>query len=120
MKTVNTQEQSAAFAQAAQACCGAVYRVALGMLRSPADAEDAVSAVTVVTYTGNWNLAYVLGEYIVTLNGKQVTAVWSLDGADPNVFPDYAEMGGEYGVVLSTETGVIEDIWYDAALDGNS
>lgn len=36
----------------------------------------------VVTYTGNWDLAYVLGEYTVNLNGKEATAAWSHDGED--------------------------------------
>lgn len=207
----------------------------------------------VVTYTGNWDLAYVLGEYTVHLNGKEATAAWSHDGedtsggldaeawgveqlsemmrlykethdmsayydkgaaigkkhsiteaplvtppvasgtseeewlgqqaalrkkckftendmlliarqavetayqlspkqmeklahnpglswyfekdgqvyyeaclvliqqpsADPNVFPDYIQMDGEYGVLINTDTGVVEDIFYDAALAGN-
>lgn len=207
----------------------------------------------VVTYTGNWDLAYVLGEYTVNLNGKEATAAWSHDGedtsggldaeawgveqlsemmrlykethdmsayydkgaaiekkhstteaplvtppvasgtseeewlgqqaalrkkckltendmlliarqavetayqlsaeqmeklahnpglswyfekdgqvyyeaclvliqqpsADPNVFPDYIQMDGDYGVLINTGTGVVEDIFYDAALAGN-
>lgn len=207
----------------------------------------------VVTYTGNWDLAYVLGEYTVNLNGKEATAAWSHDGedtsggldaeawgveqlnemmrlykethdmsayynkgaaiglkhpavempeitapvasgtteeewkgaqaalmkrsklpegdmlliarqaieaayqlsadqmeklahnpglswyfekdgqvyyeaclvliqqpsADPNVFPDYIQMDGEYSVLINTGTGVVEDIFYDAALAGN-
>ena len=39
--------------------------------------------------------------------------------ADPNVFPDYIQMDGEYGVLINTDTGVVEDIFYDAALAGN-
>lgn len=39
--------------------------------------------------------------------------------ADPNVYPDYIAMDGEYGVLISTDTGVVEDIFYDAALAGN-
>lgn len=208
---------------------------------------------TVVIYTGNWDLAYVLGEYTVTLDGKEATATWSHDGedtsggldseawgveqlnemmrlykethdmstyynkgagiglkhtpvqmpqvtapvasgtseeewkaqqsalkeksklseeemlliarqaieaayqlsadqmeklahnpgiswyfekdgqvyyecclvliqqrsADPNVYPDYTPMDGEYGVLINTGTGVVEDIFYDAALAGN-
>ena len=38
---------------------------------------------------------------------------------DPNVFPDYVKMDGEYGVLINTDTGVVEDIFYDAALAGN-
>ena len=34
----------------------------------------------VVTYTGNWDLNYVLGTYTVTIDGKQARAVWSHDG----------------------------------------
>lgn len=44
-------------------------------------AENADGTAT-VTYTGNWELAYVLGEYTVTVDGKQAKAVWSRDGAD--------------------------------------
>lgn len=39
--------------------------------------------------------------------------------ADPNVFPDYIQMDGEYSVLINTDTGVVEDIFYDAALAGN-
>ena len=35
-----------------------------------------------VIYTGNWDLAYVLGEYTVTLNGQEADATWSHDGED--------------------------------------
>lgn len=38
---------------------------------------------------------------------------------DPNVFPEYTYKDGEYGVLINTETGVVEDIFYDAALAGN-
>lgn len=34
----------------------------------------------VVTYTGNWDLNYVLGTYTVTVNGDEAQAVWSHDG----------------------------------------
>ena len=46
-----TAEQNEAFAQAALACRAAMYRVALGMLRNAADAEDAVSCAVVAAYT---------------------------------------------------------------------
>lgn len=39
--------------------------------------------------------------------------------ADPNVYPDYTPMDGEYSVLINTDTGVVEDIFYDAALAGN-
>ena len=39
--------------------------------------------------------------------------------ADPNVFPDYIQMDGEYSVLINTDTGMVEDIFYDAALAGN-
>ena len=48
---MSTQEQNAAFAQAAENCRADMYRVALGMLRSPADAEDAVSCAVIAAYT---------------------------------------------------------------------
>jgi RNA polymerase sigma-70 factor (ECF subfamily) len=48
---MNTQEQNAAFEQAAVRCRAAMYRVARGMLRSDADAEDAVSNAVVAAYT---------------------------------------------------------------------
>lgn len=38
---------------------------------------------------------------------------------DPSVYPDYIQMDGEYGVLINTGTGVVEDIFYDAALAGN-
>ncbi|MBQ9195715.1 MAG: hypothetical protein IJ157_00620 [Clostridia bacterium] len=38
---------------------------------------------------------------------------------DPTVWPEYVKMDGEYGVLIDTETGVVEDIFYDAALAGN-
>ena len=43
METMLTAEQNEAFARAALACRAAMYRVALGMLRNAADAEEAVS-----------------------------------------------------------------------------
>lgn len=48
---MSTQEQNAAFAQAAESCRTAMYRAALAMLRSPADAEDAVSCAVIAAYT---------------------------------------------------------------------
>jgi len=215
--------------------------------------NESPDGTAVVTYTGNWDLAYVLGEYTVNLNGQEATAAWSHDGedtsggldaeawgveqlnemmrlykethemsayydkgaaigkkhstteaplvtppvasgtseeewlsqqaalreksklseedmlliarqavesayqlspdqmeklahnpglswyfekddqvyyeaclvliqqpsADPNVFPDYIQMDGEYSVLINTDTGVVEDIFYDAALAGN-
>ena len=39
--------------------------------------------------------------------------------ADPNVLPDYIQMDGDYSVLINTDTGVVEDIFYDAALAGN-
>lgn len=48
---MSTEERNAAFAQAATGCRAAMYRVALGMLRSPADAEDAVSNAVIAAWT---------------------------------------------------------------------
>lgn len=48
---MSTEERNAAFAQAATGCRAAMYRVALGMLRSEADAEDAVSSAVVAAWT---------------------------------------------------------------------
>ena len=50
-KTMSEEEKNAAFAQAATACRAAMYRVALGMLHSPADAEDAVSNAVIAAWT---------------------------------------------------------------------
>ena len=38
---------------------------------------------------------------------------------DPSVYPDYIQMDGEYSGLINTGTGVVEDIFYDAALAGN-
>ena len=38
---------------------------------------------------------------------------------DPQVFPEYTKMDGEYVVTIDTDSGVVEDIRYDAALAGN-
>lgn len=40
-------------------------------------------------------------------------------GGDPNAYPEYTYKDGEYGVLINTETGVVEDIFFDAALAGN-
>ena len=48
---MSTEERTAAFARAAASCRAAMYRVALGMLRSPADAEDAVSNAVIAAWT---------------------------------------------------------------------
>ena len=47
METMSTEERNAAFARAVADCRAAMYRVALGMLRQPADAEDAVSSAVI-------------------------------------------------------------------------
>ena len=47
----------------------------------------------VVTYTGNWELRYVLGEYTVTVHGKDAKAVWSHDGEDTSGGLDAAAWG---------------------------
>ena len=38
---------------------------------------------------------------------------------DPNVYPEYVKMDGEYIVLIDTVSGVVEDIRYDAELAGN-
>ncbi|MBQ9195714.1 MAG: sigma-70 family RNA polymerase sigma factor [Clostridia bacterium] len=48
---MSTEEKNAAFAQAAVSCHAAMYRVALGMLHSTADAEDAVSNAVIAAWT---------------------------------------------------------------------
>ena len=48
---MSTEEKNAAFAQTVTACRAAMYRVALGMLHSPADAEDAVSNAVIAAWT---------------------------------------------------------------------
>ena len=48
---MSTEERNAAFARAVADCRAAMYRVALGMLRQPADAEDAVSSAVIAAYT---------------------------------------------------------------------
>lgn len=38
---------------------------------------------------------------------------------DPNIWPEWTEMDGQYWVAVNVETGVIEDILYDSGLNGN-
>lgn len=45
-----TPAQRTRFAQTVMDCRPGMYRIALGMLRSPADAEDAVSTAVVTAY----------------------------------------------------------------------
>ena len=40
-------------------------------------------------------------------------------GDDPEAWPEYVKMDGEYCAVINTDTGAVEDIFYDAALAGN-
>lgn len=46
-----TREQKESFAAAVENCRAALYRVALGMLRHGADAEDAVSSAVVIAFS---------------------------------------------------------------------
>ena len=48
---MSTQDKKAFFAQTAENCRAAMYRVALGMLRSEADAEDAVSEAVIAAFS---------------------------------------------------------------------
>ena len=38
---------------------------------------------------------------------------------DPDIWPEWTEMDGQYWVSVNVETGVIEDILYDSGLNGN-
>ena len=44
--------------------------------------DEKENGETVVTYTGNWDMKYVLGTYTVTLQGKDARVTWSHDGED--------------------------------------
>ena len=57
-------------------------------------AENA-DGTAVVTYTGNWDMNYVLGEYTVTVNGRDAGAVWSHDGEDTSGGLDSEAWGAE-------------------------